>query len=83
MSTVDAAIYQRLTPLFQDVFDNDDVVPNAAMTAEDVDEWDSLSHIRLIVAIEKEFAVKFTTGEVVGFANVGDLVRLLKEKEAV
>jgi acyl carrier protein len=76
----DAEIYERLAPIFQDVFDNDDVVPHPAMTAEDVEEWDSLSHIRLVVAIEADFGVKFTTPELAKLANVGELVGLIKGK---
>ncbi len=73
-------IYQRLTPLFQEVFDNDDVVPVAEMTADDVDEWDSLSHIQLVVEVEKEFGVRFSAAEVGGLENVGQFVELLASK---
>jgi acyl carrier protein len=73
-------IYGRLTPLFREVFDDDDLVPVAAMTAKDVAEWDSLNHIRLMVAIEKAFRVHFTTAEVSGFPDVGRLVEAIAAK---
>ena len=50
------------------------------MTAEDIEMWDSLTHIELIVALEREFRVKFTTGEVTKLKNVGDLVYLIQAK---
>lgn len=67
-------IYTRLTPIFRDVFDDDALVPTASMTAADVAEWDSLNHIRLMVSIEREFGLAFTTAEVAGFRTVGELV---------
>ena len=57
-------IYSRLTPIFHEVFDDDDIIPHSNMTANDVTAWDSLSNIRLVVAVEKEFAIQFSTGEV-------------------
>lgn len=66
-------IYTRLTSIFRDVFDDETLVATPAMTAKDVAEWDSLNHIRLMVTIEKAFGVAFTTAEVSGFANVGQL----------
>lgn len=78
----DADILARLTPVFQDVFDDDDLQPHATMTAGDVSEWDSLSHIRLIISIEKAFGVKFNAAEVGGLANVGDMISLIQKKLA-
>jgi acyl carrier protein len=65
-------IFELLTPIFQDIFDDDDLIPTPEMTAADVDEWDSLSHIRLIVAVEQEFNVKFSIPEIERLKNVGD-----------
>jgi acyl carrier protein len=73
-------IYQRLTPIFEDVFDEDDVTITAATTANDIAEWDSLRHIRLIIAVEKEFDIKFLTSEVNDFKNVGELVEKILAK---
>jgi len=74
-------IYERLTPIFHDVFDNDDVVVTPELTAEDVSEWDSLSHIRLMVAIEAAFGMSFTTAEVTSFKNVGELAACIESRK--
>ena len=73
-------IYTRLTEIFEDVLDADDVMLTAATTAKDVEGWDSLTHIRLILTIEKAFKIKFSTSEVGKLQTVGDLVRLIKER---
>jgi acyl carrier protein len=70
----------RLTRIFQTVFDDDSLQIRPHMTAADVENWDSLSHIDLIIAIEREFKIKFTTGEVTGLKNVGELVSLIEKK---
>lgn len=75
-------IYAQLTPIFQEVFDDDHLLPSSAMTAKDVAEWDSLNHIRLMVAIEKAFRIHFTTAEVSGFPDVGHLVAAIAAKLA-
>jgi acyl carrier protein len=75
-------LYPRLTPIFEDVFDEDDMEVSPTLTANEVEGWDSLSHIRLIIAIEKEFGIRFRTTEVNSFRDVGELVELLKGKLA-
>jgi acyl carrier protein len=77
-----AEIVERMTEIFRDVFDDDSIELRDEMTAADVEEWDSLNHINLIVAVEKSFRVKFTTQEVANLANVGEFVALLKSKLA-
>jgi len=62
------------------IFDNPGLVINRATTAPDVKGWDSLSHINLIVAIEREFRIRFKTAEVTGMKNVGDLIDLIVRK---
>lgn len=79
-SISEQVVYGRLTEIFHEVFDNDDIVLDAEMTAEVLDEWDSLNHIRLIVATEKEFEIRFSTAEIVRLENVGQFVRLIMEK---
>ncbi len=69
----------RLTSIFQDVL-NPAVVVTENLDASQVPEWDSLSHISLIVAIEAEFEVEFTTDELVQMTTVGDLMRTLRAK---
>jgi acyl carrier protein len=75
-----AEIYSRLTPIFRDVLDDDALVPTPELTAQDVDEWDSLRHIRLIVTVEKELGIKFTTAEISALENVGQFVALIRAK---
>ena len=73
-------IYQRLTEIFQDVFDEDSIEVTPKLSADDVDGWDSLTHIRLILTIEKVFKIKFSTTEIGKLENVGDLVALIQGK---
>ena len=59
----------------QNVFlDNEEIVLNESTTSNDIEEWDSLSHIQLIVAIEEEFDIEFTSQAIVSWKNVGDMV---------
>ena len=71
-------IYERLTPIFRDVFDDDTVTPHPDMTAAEVPAWDSLSNIRLVVAVEEEFGFQFSTGEVTSLNNVAEFVSVIK-----
>jgi acyl carrier protein len=71
-------IYEKLTGIFQDVFDDDSIRVTSNLTAKEVDGWDSLSHIRLIVTVEKAFKVKFSTSEIGKLEKVGDLVKLIE-----
>lgn len=73
-------IYSRLTSIFRDVFDDDTLVATPVITARDVAEWDSLNHIRLMVSIEKAFGIAFTTAEIAGLENVGQLVDAIAAK---
>ncbi|MDQ7250220.1 acyl carrier protein [Dongia sedimenti] len=73
-------IYERLNVIFGDVFDDDSLALKAETTADDVDGWDSLSHIRLVLSVEKAFSVKFSAAEVGKLKNVGELVGLIQSK---
>ena len=73
-------IYLKLTSVFHEVFDNDDIALSDGMSAEDVDEWDSLSHIRLVVAVEEMFSIRFDSSDVVELENVGQFVDLIGSK---
>ena len=75
-------IYEKLTEIFQDIFDNDDVIATPVLTAHDVEEWDSLSHIRVIVTIEEEFDIKFNISEILELNNVAEMVALIESKVA-
>jgi acyl carrier protein len=76
----EAQVYSQLTKIFEDVFDDDSIQLTAALSAKDVDGWDSLTHIRLILTIEKAFKIKFSTSEIGKLENVGDLVSLIKAR---
>ena len=67
-------ILTRLGPVFQEVFDRSDIPLSLETTASDVDGWDSIAHIRLMITIEGEFSVKFDVGEFQEYRNIGDLV---------
>lgn len=75
-------VKETLTEVFQDVFDDDELELFDEMTAEDVEEWTSLTHIQLIVAVEKKFGIKFTTVEVMKLKNVGEFIGLIEKKLA-
>lgn len=77
---MDEAIQPRLTGIFRTVFDEPDLQLSRDMTAAEVPAWDSLSHITLIVAVEREFGIRFTTAEVAALMNVGDLADLVQKK---
>jgi acyl carrier protein len=73
-------IYRQLTDIFHDVFDDDSIIVTPGLSATDLDAWDSLMHIRLIVTVEKAFKIKVATAEVGKLQNVGELVELIKSR---
>lgn len=73
-------ISEPLTAIFREVFDDDEITLSRQMTADDVDGWDSLSHVNLIVTIEARFNIKFTQKELLTFRNVGDLMDSIQGK---
>lgn len=75
-----AEIWQRATGVFREILDLDDLVLTPQMTARDVDGWDSLNHILLVVAVEQRFGIKFSTGEIDGLENVGQFIDLIESK---
>jgi acyl carrier protein len=66
-------VLTQVTAIFHDVLDNSDIALNYNTTVADVDEWDSLNHIQIVVAIEKHFKIKFTTQEIQQWKNVGEI----------
>ena len=76
----DAEIYAKLNTIFQDVFDDDELVVKPEMTAKDVEGWDSLSHVRLGLTVERAFNVRFSASDITGLKNVGELVDLVRVK---
>jgi acyl carrier protein len=73
-------VYTQLSTIFEDVFDDDSIQLTPELSAKDVDGWDSLTHIRLILTVEKKFKVKFSTSEIGKLENVGDLISLIKAR---
>ncbi len=73
-------IYAKISTVLQDVLDNETVEAKPEMTASDVEEWDSFSHIRIVLGVEQAFGVKFATPEIAQFENIGQLADLVAEK---
>jgi len=73
-------ILKQINDIFIDVLDNDDIKLTPESTAKDVEEWDSLNHIQLIVAIEKKFKLRFTTAEISSWKTVGEMCSAIEKK---
>jgi len=76
-------ILKELNDIFIDVFENEDIVLTVSTSAADLEEWDSLNHIHLIVSIEKHFNIRFTSKEIQSWKNVGEMVDSINKKIAV
>lgn len=73
-------VYKKLNGVFQEVFDDESIIVGDATTSADIEDWDSLEHINLIVAVEKCFGIKFNMGEVTTMKNVGAMVDIILER---
>ena len=73
-------VFQKLNSVFQDVFDDDTIIVRDETTAADIEDWDSLEHINLMVAVEKAFGMKFSMAEVTGLKNVGEMVDVIMKR---
>lgn len=73
-------VYTKLDEVFQDVFDDESIHVNDKTTSADIEDWDSLEHINLVVAVEKAFGMKFTMGETTHMKNVGEMVDIIIER---
>ena len=73
-------ILAEVQEIFRDTLDNEDIILIDATTANDIEEWDSLTHIQLIVAVEKHFKIKFTSMEILSWQNVGQMVDSIQKK---
>jgi len=73
-------IFEGLNEVFQDVFDDEDIMVTESTTADDIEDWDSLEHINLIVAVERHFGMKFSMGEVTSMKNVGAMADIIAER---
>jgi acyl carrier protein len=71
---------ERLTKVFRQVFDDNSIELSTNLTANDIDGWDSLSHINLLIAIELEFGIEFKQNEIQTFENVGELIQSIQKK---
>lgn len=70
-------VYEQLTEIFRDVFDDDELTIEDSTSAEDIEEWNSLNHITLIVAVQERFQVKISSGKIFNLQNVGQFVDLI------
>jgi acyl carrier protein len=75
-----AETIDELTDVFRQVFNDDELTLSPELTANEVEGWDSFTHVNLIMAIELRFGIKFKQKEIYGFANVGDLLKCVQEK---
>lgn len=73
-------VYEKLNEVFRDVFDDDSITVSDSTTADDIEDWDSLEHINLIIAVERCFGIKFTMGEVTGMRDVGEMADIIMER---
>jgi acyl carrier protein len=73
----------RLTEIMSDVFDVDDLTYADSLTADEVDGWDSLSHVRFLITVEKEFGLRFSSSEIEGFKNVGEMLDVIVQRATV
>jgi acyl carrier protein len=73
-------IWDKLKRVFSDIFENDQIIIGPETTADDIEEWDSLSHIQLLIALEEAFGIRFNTGEVAKLGNVGEMVNMIAGK---
>lgn len=71
---------ETVQSIMRDVFDLPELQVTPALTAQDVEEWDSISHISLVVALEKEFSIRFALGELQSLQNVGEMLALIEKK---
>lgn len=73
-------ILEKVQDIFRDILDNDEIVLDESTCADDIDEWDSLSHIQLVVSIEKAFGIKFNSKDMMNWQNVGDMIECIQSK---
>lgn len=73
-------IFQELSAVFRDVFDDEAITLRPETTADDIDGWDSQAHVTLVVATEMRFGIKFRTAELESLHNVGDFVQLIQSR---
>ena len=72
-------VFKKINDIFIDVFDDTSIVVGEETSAKDIEDWDSLTHITLISAVEEEFGIKFAMKDVLGMKNVGEIVNIIME----
>ena len=75
------SVLEQVQGIFQDVFDDDELEVTVETTAADVEEWDSLMHVTLILEIESAFQIRFSSGDVANLQSVGDLCALIEKSQ--
>lgn len=73
-------IIEELQEIFREIFDDEEIVLTNETTADDIDDWDSLTHMQLIVQIEEKYKIRFSTAEIKKAANVGEFVKIIEGK---
>jgi len=76
----ETAILDRLVAVFRETLDDPELELNRETTAEDVEDWDSVSNIQLMVSVERSFGLKLRTGEIAGLRNVGELADVIARR---
>jgi len=80
---MEQSVEARITEVFRDVFDDDTIVLRPWLTAKDIEGWDSLTHVRLMLSIERKLNIRIASHEMVSLKTAGDLIRLSEEKLAL
>lgn len=75
-------IFEEVQTIFRNVFDDEELIISDGTNSEDIEDWDSLEHINLVVAMEKKFNLKFDIKEVGTLKNVGEMVDLIERRLA-
>ena len=73
-------VFNSVQDIFRDIFDEDAIVIENTTNSESIEDWDSLNHINLVSAIEKEFGIRFALGELMELKDVGSMIDLMLEK---
>lgn len=73
-------VLEKINDVFKEIFDDETLEVDENTTANDVEGWDSLTHINIIASVEKEFNIDFSTKEVISMKNIGDMVDIILEK---
>lgn len=74
-------VLEKLQTIFSNIMDLEGKAISFETTAEDIEEWDSLSHVQLVLSIEKEFGIKFTSREILSWKNVGEMIDSIVSKK--